>query len=116
MGLIRGNSPSEPLSEASLLILLSLAPGPSHGYAIIKDVERLSDGRVVLSTGTLYGAIKRMLDLEWIVRIGEASPDDTTRTPKTYALSDLGKRVLSAETSRLRALLRVAERYAGDVL
>jgi DNA-binding PadR family transcriptional regulator len=104
----------EPLTEATLYILLSLAPGPSHGYAIIKEVERLSDGRVVLSTGTLYGAIKRMLELEWIVRVGDSSAADTTRTPKTYALTELGRRVLAAETGRLRALLRVAERYAED--
>jgi DNA-binding PadR family transcriptional regulator len=105
----------EPLSEATFFILLSLAPAPSHGYAIIKNVQRLSDQRVLLSTGTLYGAIKRMLELDWIVRVGDPAPDDTTRTPKTYALSDLGRRVLAAETSRLRALLRVAERYAEEL-
>lgn len=43
-------------------ILLSLAPGQKHGYAIMKDVEALSDGRLSLSTGTLYGALKRLLD------------------------------------------------------
>jgi DNA-binding PadR family transcriptional regulator len=116
MGSITDSWPGEPMSEATFFILLSLVPGPSHGYAIIKEVQRLSDQRVVLSTGTLYGAIKRMLELEWIIRIGDSSPADTTRTPKTYALSDLGQRALRAEASRLRALLRVAERYAEDLL
>ena len=46
---------SLPLTEPVLLILLSLAGQPQHGYSILKDVERMSDGRVVLSTGTLYG-------------------------------------------------------------
>ena len=55
-----------PLSEAVLLILLSMAEEPRHGYAILKDVEELSHGRVRLSTGTLYGALRRMLDDRWI--------------------------------------------------
>ena len=46
-----------PLREPTFFILLSLSPGPKHGYAILKEVEALSDGRVRLSTGTLYGAI-----------------------------------------------------------
>ncbi len=48
-----------PLSEPVFLILTSLAEGPQHGYAIIKDIEALSGGRVVSSTGTLYGALRR---------------------------------------------------------
>ena len=48
-----------PLSEPVLFVLLSLAEQPRHGYSIIKDVERISEGRVVLSTGTLYGALQR---------------------------------------------------------
>ena len=53
-----------PLSEAVFLILLSLAEGPKHGYAIMKDVHELSAQRVSLSTGTLYGALKRLLKQE----------------------------------------------------
>ena len=53
-----------PLTEPVLLILMSLAGQPRHGYSILKDVERMSDGRVVLSTGTLYGALRRLLDNE----------------------------------------------------
>ncbi len=55
-----------PLSEAVFLILLSLMPGPKHGYAIMKDVQALSENRVSLSTGTLYGALKRLLKQEWV--------------------------------------------------
>jgi DNA-binding PadR family transcriptional regulator len=55
-----------PLTEPVLLILLSLAGQPRHGYSILKDVEQMSDGRVMLSTGTLYGALRRLLHAEWI--------------------------------------------------
>ena len=57
-----------PLSEPVLLILLSLAQQPRHGYAILKNVEEMSDGRVTLSTGTLYGALRRLLEDRWIER------------------------------------------------
>jgi DNA-binding PadR family transcriptional regulator len=108
--------PPEPLSEATFFILLCLAPGPSHGYAIIKEVQRLSDGRIALSTGTLYGAIKRLLELGWICRVGDPAPEDTTRTPKRYALTEAGRRTLAAEAERLRALLHVAERYMKEAV
>jgi len=59
------------LTEPVLLVLLSLAEQPRHGYAILKDVERMSGGRVKLSTGTLYGALRRLLDDAWIERVEE---------------------------------------------
>ena len=51
-----------PISEPVFLILVSLADKPRHGYALMKDIEALSEGRVRLSTGTLYGAIRRLLE------------------------------------------------------
>ncbi len=108
--------PSEalPLSESTFLILVSLSGGPKHGYAIMKEVEELSQGRVRLSTGTLYGAIKRMLADEWIRRVEEPASEPTGRARKSYALSVRGRRVLEAETQRLRRLLEITEqRYAG---
>src|SRR6185312_14353396 len=53
------------LSEPVLLVLLSLAEQPRHGYSILKDVESMSAGRVLLSTGTLYGALQRLLNNHW---------------------------------------------------
>ena len=64
-----------PLSEAVFFILLSLAPGPKHGYAIMKDVQALSDSRVGLSTGTLYGALKRLLDGGRVRRVDEVQDE-----------------------------------------
>ena len=59
------------LSEPVLLVLLSLAEQPRHGYSILKHVESMSSGRVLLSTGTLYGALQRLLDNGWIERVEE---------------------------------------------
>lgn len=97
-----------PLTEATFFILLSLAAGPTHGYAIMKDTRALSEGRVVLSTGTLYGALKRLLEQQWIRRLddrGTAAPRDR----KAYALTRQGRRVLGAEISRLQKLVRTAQ-------
>ena len=95
-----------PLSEATFLILLSLAAQPRHGYAIMKEVTALSDGRVQLSTGTLYGAPKRLLDQGWIERFDETVINGRER--KAYRLTDLGRCILDAETARLQNLVRAA--------
>jgi len=94
-----------PLSEAVLLILLSLADQPRHGYAILKDVEEMSGGRVMLSTGTLYGALHRLLDDGWIERYQD---DDTSRGRQAYRLTAPGKRGLQQEVSRMKHLTRIA--------
>ena len=103
-----------PLTEAVFFILLSLAPRPRHGYAIMKDVESLSQQRVMLSTGTLYGAIKRLLAQRWIEPVAEAdlAAGDATgpkRGRKAYALTELGRSILQAEADRLQSLVRVAQ-------
>ena len=98
-----------PLTEVTYFILLSISPGRKHGYAIMKDVEQLSEGRVMLSTGTLYGAIKRLLDLGWIERADDPQPANNNRERKVYALTDLGARVLKAEIARLNALVVAAQ-------
>ena len=104
-----------PLTEATFFILLSLSSGKKHGYSIMKDVEQLSDGRIGLGTGTLYGALGRLLDQGWIVRIEEEQ--DTRRPRKAYVLSELGRRILMAETSRLQRNLSTAQqRLAGGTL
>jgi DNA-binding PadR family transcriptional regulator len=101
-----------PLTEATFFVLVSLSPGRKHGYAIMKDVQALSHNRVVLSTGTLYGSLKRLLELGWILRVQEPSAPQNGRERKAYALTDLGRRVLSAETERLETLVRAAQKRA----
>lgn len=94
-----------PLTEPVLLILLSLAGQPRHGYSILKDVEQMSDGRVVLSTGTLYGALRRLLDEQWIERIKER---ERPRGRQAYRLTSRGRRNLQLEVSRMKNLTRLA--------
>ena len=94
-----------PLTEPVLLILLSLAGQPRHGYSILKDVEQMSDGRVVLSTGTLYGALRRLLDDDWIEPFKE---QDNSRGRQAYRLTARGRRNLQAEARRLKHLARLA--------
>ena len=96
---------SLPLTEPVLLIMLSLAGQPRHGYSILKDVEELSDGRVLLSTGTLYGALRRLLDDGWIERFEER---ESSRGRQAYRLSARGRSNLQTEVSRMKHLTRLA--------
>jgi len=96
---------STPITEPVLLILLSLAEQPRHGYSILKDVEEISEGRVRLSTGTLYGALRRLLDDGWITR---HSADDKSRGRQDYRLSARGRKVLQHEIARLKQLTHLA--------
>lgn len=99
-----------PLTEATFLILLSLVSAPRHGYAIMKDVAALSDERIVFGTGTLYGALKRLLEQGWIERLDDAEAE---RGQKQYQLTDLGRRMLDAEAQRLQALTAAATLRLG---
>jgi DNA-binding PadR family transcriptional regulator len=96
---------SLPLSEPVLLVLLSLAEQPRHGYSILKDVERMSGGRVKLSTGTLYGALRRLLEEAWIERIEE---DESPRDRRPYRLTSRGRRNLQLEVARMKQLTKLA--------
>lgn len=94
-----------PLTEPVLLILVSLAGQAQHGYAILKDVERMSNKRVVLSTGTLYGALRRLLEDDWIERFDD---EDTSRGRQAYRLTPQGRRNLQLEIDRMRQITRLA--------
>jgi DNA-binding PadR family transcriptional regulator len=94
-----------PLSEPVLLILLSLVQQPRHGYAILKNVEEMSDGRVTLSTGTLYGALRRLLEDRWIERYKE---EESSRGRQTYRLTSRGQQQLRLEVNRMKHMTKVA--------
>src|SRR5712692_661949 len=96
---------TRPLTEPVLLILVSLADKPRHGYALMKDIETLSQGRVRLSTGTLYGALRRLLEDLWIDRFEQ---QDTSREKQAYRLIPAGRRQLRVELDRMRQLTRAA--------
>jgi DNA-binding PadR family transcriptional regulator len=95
----------KPLSEPVLLILLSLADQPRHGYALLKDIEALSGGRVRMGTGTLYGALRRLLEDQWIQRFEQ---EDTSREKQAYRLTAAGRRQLQQEVLRMKQLTRAA--------
>src|SRR5882762_1754036 len=96
---------SLPVTEPVLLILLSLIEQPRHGYAILQDVQEMSEGRVTLSTGTLYGALRRLLDDGWIERFEEER--NSSRGRQAYRLTPGGRRHLQQKVSRLKQLTRV---------
>ncbi|MEM7130299.1 MAG: helix-turn-helix transcriptional regulator [Chloroflexota bacterium] len=109
-----------PITEATFFILLSLSPGAKHGYAMMKDVETLSQGQVILSTGTLYGALKRLLAQQWIERVEDVPIEtqkgtESARQRKAYVLTKLGRSILSAEISRLDRLVRAAQSQGLEV-
>lgn len=104
-------SPSEmlPLPTATFHILLALLGEEKHGYAIMRDVEDLSDGAVKIGPGTMYGSIKRML-AEGLVEESDERPDpqmDDQRR-RYYRCTGLGEAVCRAEAERLAKLLKNA--------
>ena len=84
---------------------MSLAERPRHGYALMKDIEILSHGRVRMSTGTLYGALRRLLEDQWIQRFEQK---DTSREKQAYRLTPSGRKQLQMELDRMRQLTRAA--------
>jgi DNA-binding PadR family transcriptional regulator len=97
-----------PLTPALFHVLLSLTDGEKHGYAIIKEIEERTSGTVRLSTGTLYGIVKRLLQDGWI----RDSVLGSTERRRAYRLTAFGRKVAEAEADRLRELVRAATRKA----
>jgi len=96
------------LTEATYYILLALY-SPQHGYGIMQQVESLSNGRVRLAAGTLYGALTAMLDKQWILQL----PGEPGSRKKEYRLTPLGLQILQQELKRLRELVRNGELVMG---
>lgn len=99
------------LTEAVYYILLSLME-PRHGYGIMQNAESLSQGRVKLAAGTLYGAISTMLEKGWI----EALPGEKNSRKKEYLITKEGIRILRQELSRLEELVRNGKSILGEEL
>jgi DNA-binding PadR family transcriptional regulator len=94
------------LTPAVFHIMLALAQGERHGYGILKEVLRQTDGSVRLGPGTLYGTLQRLTDMNWVEEAsGPASADERRRY---YRLTRLGRRALEDEVSRLDTLVRAA--------
>jgi DNA-binding PadR family transcriptional regulator len=98
-----------PLTPFAFQVLLALADGERHGYAIIKEVEERSGGTVKLRTGTLYTLLQRLLDEQLIGEHG-AAPQGADSRRRYYVLTALGDAVLRAEAQRLENLIGDARR------
>lgn len=96
-----------PLSPASLHILLSLAGEDLHGYAIMQEIARQSEGKYKLGPGTLYDNLQKLIQRGWVEELGGRQGDDDPRR-RYYRLSSLGRGILAAETARLAEVVREA--------
>jgi DNA-binding PadR family transcriptional regulator len=97
-----------PMREPTFLVLTALAETPQHGYAVLEDVARMTDGRVKMRAGTLYAALDRLrtdglieVDREEVVQ---------SRLRRYYKLTALGEKRLADESARLRQQVTIAER------
>jgi DNA-binding PadR family transcriptional regulator len=98
-----------PLTPVVFEIALSLAAGERHGYDIMQDVERRTDGAIVLHPGTLYRALGRLLDQKLIEELEERRDNDDERR-RYYRLTPLGHAVARAEVERLASQVSAARR------
>ena len=101
-----------PLTPAMFHVLVALADGDHHGYAILKHVSDSTNGSVSLSTGTLYGIIKRLL-ADGLVDEPKRRPADDDPRRRYYRLTAFGREVLVAEMARLEAMVRAARATRG---
>lgn len=103
-----------PLTPPVFHIMLALADGSRHGYAIMKEIARHTDGALRMGAGTLYGSIQRLMDVGWVVEAA-APPPESARDERRryYRLTPFGRRILGAEVRRLESVVRVAQATRG---
>ncbi|MFD9480763.1 MULTISPECIES: PadR family transcriptional regulator [Streptomyces] len=101
----------QALREPTLLILTAIADAPRHGYAIAQEVGKISQGRTRMRTGTLYGALERLLAQELVAVHEEEVVDGRMR--RSYALAPRGREMLAAEAARIARTAQEATRRLG---
>lgn len=111
---ITGGDIMYPLTEAVYYILLSLYQ-PMHGYGIMQNVAKLSDGRVTLAAGTLYGALNTLLERDWVQSVVMVSNNEINSRRKEYLITDIGKTAVMNEIGRLKELVANGEAITGGV-
>ena len=100
---------NKPLTPAIVHILLALADEDRHGYGIMQEVARMTDGAVRMGPGTLYGTIKRLLAAHLIEEADERpDPELDDERRRYYCLTPQGRRALTAETARVATLISAA--------
>ena len=98
-----------PISAQVFQILLSLLDGPMHGYALIQDIRRRTEGEVVLTASTLYAAVKRLLASGWIEEVEpDTPPPDHDDRRRYYRIASLGRSAARTEAHRLERLTAMA--------
>ena len=115
----RANRPRDPRTFLPLTprvyhVLLALAEAPLHGYGVILAVQELTEGVIVMRTGTLYILLRRLLDQRLIEQADERpGPDEDDERRRYYRLTDLGRAVVEAESIRLQSVVAAARRTLG---
>lgn len=103
-----------PLSPTSFHVLVAMADGPKHGYAIAQDVEQLSDGRIVMGPGTLYGSLQRMVAAGLIEESENPGEEGLhARRRRYYRMTPVGSAALRSESARLMHAAHVAQERLG---
>ena len=97
------------LTESTYYILLSLYR-PRHGYGIMQQTEEMSEGRVRLAAGTLYGALNTLCEKGWIIQL----PSEDSSRRKEYKLTEKGLNILRSEVKRLKELAENGERILEE--
>jgi DNA-binding PadR family transcriptional regulator len=98
-----------PLTPAVFFILFALADGDKHGYAIMQETTKLSEGRFRMGPGTLYTTIQRLLELSLIEEVWEMNDGDKRESRRRYyRLTRQGRALLDLEINRMGAVLRLA--------
>lgn len=99
-----------PLKAVDFHILLVLMEGELHGYGIVKEIERRSEGRVALGAGNLYRYVRRLVDEGMLTPAGRrVTEEDPSERRRYYALTDFGRQVLTADAQRMRAMANAVE-------
>jgi DNA-binding PadR family transcriptional regulator len=110
--MIKNTSPlsNQPLTPAVFHILLALADGEKHGYAIMKEVESQTEGRIKMGPGTLYGSIKRMLSAGLIQETANRpDPELDNERRRFYRLTGVGEKALRTESTRMEKAVTAAK-------
>lgn len=102
--------PDSPMTPLTMALLVALGGGDLHGYALMQEVERRSDGKLRPGTGSLYAALQRLMD-EGLLEESPSRPDDADARRKYYRITDAGRRAVAEEARRMQGLLDDARRH-----
>jgi DNA-binding PadR family transcriptional regulator len=99
-----------PLTPAVFFVLFALGEGEKHGYAIMRETSRLSEGKFRMGPGTLYTTLQRLLDLGLILEVEGARNTGQDSRRRYYRLTGNGKALLESELARMDSVVRLARR------